>query len=133
MDEDIEKDLEFLEDENQCLHDELEVVTKELEAITTGREEMENLLAYFIWDKDPHNRGYIQQMTRAYTNRIPEPFEIAKIMGYHARPGDGQPTRTYAVPRQAPMSFRGGGGFPAIPQSTHYNIEIPNLRLERQR
>ncbi len=137
MDDDramIEKDLEFLKDENQCLHDELDIVTKELEAMTTGREEIENLLAYFIFNKDPHNRGYIQQMSRNLPNRVPEPFEMAKHMGYHAVPGDGGPMATvrYAVPRQQSMSFRGGGGFPAIQQSTHYIIEMPNLRLEKR-
>lgn len=132
MNDDIEKDLEYLEEENQCLHDELEIATKEMEAMTTGKAEMENLLAYFIFDKDPHNRGYIQQMSRDYTNRIPEPFEMAQHMGYHAVPGDGGPLATvkYTVPKQQYMSFR--GQLPAIPQSNHYTIEMPNLKLEKR-
>ncbi len=133
MDDDIEKDLEYLEEANQCLHDELEVVTKEMEAMTTGKAEMENLLAYFIFNEDPHNRGYIQQMSRGYTNKVPEPFEMAKHMGYHAVPGDGGPLATvkYAVPKQQIMSFR-GGGVPITQQSNYYTIEMPNLRLEKR-
>lgn len=137
MDDDramIEKDLEYLEEANQCLHDELEITAKELEEAKVNSEGMEKLLAYFIFSEDPNNRDYIRHMSREFTHRVPGPFEMAKHLGYHAIPGDGGPLTfvKYAIPKQQHMSFRGGGGFPAIPQDTHHTIEMPNLRLEKR-
>ena len=80
MDKQLAEDMEYLEDENQCLKDELEVATKELEVRSQEREEIEKLLAYFIFERDPNNRGYLQSR-RGFNNhgsKILEPFEMAE-------------------------------------------------------
>ncbi len=127
MDDDIEKDLEYLEDENQCLNDELEIATKELQeakANSEGMEEIKKLLAYFIYDAT-QNKG-----SRKHQDITPE--MLAARLGYAFGYGNTGQYYEIALPNNSPASFSFMSYHPDYGPSYHDRVVIPNVELEKR-
>lgn len=128
MDDDIEKDLEYLEDENQCLHDELEIVTKDLQEAkvnSEGMEEIKRLLAYFIYDAT-QNKG-----SRKHQDITPE--MLAARLGYAFGYGSTGQYYEIALPSNTAKFDLSRLSYPDYGPSYHDRIVIPNVELEKRR
>ena len=127
MDDDramIEKDLEYLEDENQCLHDELEIATKELQeakANSENMEEIKRLLAYFIY-------AATQQTLRGSIT----PEMLAARLGYTFGYGNTGQYYELALPSNSPASFNHPKFGPDYGPPHYDRVVIPNVELEKR-
>ena len=127
MDDDIEKDLEYLEDENQCLTDELEIVTKELQeskASAEGMEEIKKLLAYFIYDAT-QNKG-----SRKHQDITPE--MLSARLGYTFGYGNTGQYYEIALPSQTAKFDPSRMSYPDYGPSYYDRAVIPNVELEKR-